>query len=424
MITAEHPTTTEATTPEGYGTLFRQREFRALWTGNALGTAATTMSSLGLGLVVHAETGSPLLTALVMFGPSLVQVLGAGTLMSLADTAPPRLVLSAVSALMAAGFAVQALFDLPPTGRLMIVFGAAYALSIGGGVRWGLLSEVVPTSRYVLARSAMNVSVGAMQIVGFAVGGLLLTRFSVGVIFWIAVALACIAVITTWSGIGTHPPRRTARPSLSETWRGNKILLGRPSTRALLVALCVPNGLVAGCEALFVPYAGESAAFLFVAAAVGMLVGDVLMGRILGPRQQRAAVGSLRFLLAAPFLIFLWQPGAPLAAIAVGVASVGYAASLGQQELLLRLVPREVSGQVLGAESAARVTCQGLAAVLAGTLAEAIPTGIAIALLGLGSLIISLCLTPTLRQAAREAAAPAEPGPIESSTSSRFAEYA
>ena len=160
----------------------------------------------------------------------------------------------------------------------------------------------------------------------------------------------------------------------------------------------MPNGLVAGCEALFVPYAGESAAFLFVAGALGMLVGDVLMGRILSPAQQRRAVGSLRFLLAIPFLIFLWQPATPLAAMVVGVASVGYAASLGQQELLVRLVPKDVSGQILGAESAARVTCQGLAAVLAGTLAEALPVGLAITLLALGSLIISLGLTPALRR--------------------------
>src|SRR3954452_14788409 len=44
---------------------------------------------------------SPLLPALPMFAPSLVQVAGAGTLMSAADTSPPRRLLIGVSAVMA-----------------------------------------------------------------------------------------------------------------------------------------------------------------------------------------------------------------------------------------------------------------------------------------------------------------------------------
>lgn len=89
------------------------------------------------------------------------------------------------------------------------------------------------------------------------------------------------------------------------------------------------------------------------------------------------------------------------------MASIGYAASLGQQELLVRLTPRELSGHVLGAESAGRITCQGLAAALAGAIAgaiaEGIPTAGAIALLALGSLLVSVLLTPALRRAAVEA---------------------
>src|SRR5215216_1488868 len=118
----------------GYLGLFRQREFRALWAGNALGVAATTMSSLSLGTLVYAQTGSALLTAITMFGPSLVQIAGAGTLMSAADTSPPRPVLVAVSMTMAIALAAQALLDLAPAARLAIVLAAAFVLSIGSGV--------------------------------------------------------------------------------------------------------------------------------------------------------------------------------------------------------------------------------------------------------------------------------------------------
>src|SRR3954468_18988911 len=72
-----------------YRDLFAVREFRALWTSSALSTAAMTMSGLALATVVHAETGSALLSALAMFGPSVVQVVGATTLMSAAAPGPP-----------------------------------------------------------------------------------------------------------------------------------------------------------------------------------------------------------------------------------------------------------------------------------------------------------------------------------------------
>ena len=43
----------------------------------------------------------------------------------------------------------------------------------------------------------------------------------------------------------------------------------------------MPNGLIVGCESLFVPYAPRHAGLLFAFAALGMLVGDTLTGRFL-----------------------------------------------------------------------------------------------------------------------------------------------
>ncbi len=198
---------------------------------------------------------------------------------------------------------------------------------------------------------------------------------------------------------------------MRETWRGNRILLTLPSTRPLLLALIITNGLVVGIEALFVPYAGDAAAMLFVASAAGMLAGDVLMGRVLNEGQRRASGARLRLWLALPFLIYIVNPGISLAALLAGSASIGYAASLAHQELLVRLTPGHLSGQVLGAESAARVACQGLGALIAGGLAEAINPAQAIALLALSSLLVSASLSRSLARAARHAATSRAPSP-------------
>ena len=95
-----------------YREIFRRSEFRSLWLSSALGNASSTMTSLTLAIVVNDQTGSALLTAFVMFGPSLAQVVGASTLMSAADTARPRRILVLLAALSTAAVAAQAAFDL------------------------------------------------------------------------------------------------------------------------------------------------------------------------------------------------------------------------------------------------------------------------------------------------------------------------
>jgi predicted MFS family arabinose efflux permease len=405
-----------------YRALFAHPEFRALWSSTALSTVAATMSSLALATVVHRDTGSALLTAVAMFGPSTAQVLGATTLMSVADTSPPRRTLTLVGSVSTAALALQTVPGLNTASRLLIVLAAAYVLSVGSGVRWGLLSEVVPPESFALARSTMNVAVGAFQVVGFATGGLLLSTFTAPQVFVLATLVSATAVPVLRFALIERSPRRTARAGLGETWRGNRELLARRHTRTLVLALCLPNGLIVGCEALFVPYADERAGWLLAAGAIGMMTGDLAVGRFLTADARRRTNTALRLLLAAPFLVFFLGPGIPLAAVLVGCATVGYGAGLAQQEWLVALTPPALRGQVLGAESSVRMTFQGICAVLAGGLADRIPTGSAMSVLAAASVIVSLSLTPALRRAAAGAMARSLPAPGRTAVTTQLGE--
>ena len=194
-----------------YRHLFASGEFRNLWIGSALGNVSATMTSLTLALMVDAATGSALLAALVMFGPSLAQVLGASTLMSAADTAPPRRILTLLACLSTVAVGAQAALDLTPATRLLLALLVAYGLSIGSGVRWGLLSEVVDEEQFVLGRSAMNLSVGAMQIAGFGTAGLLLQALTPSEVLWLATGCSALAVPVIRFGLRNRSPRRVAR---------------------------------------------------------------------------------------------------------------------------------------------------------------------------------------------------------------------
>ena len=379
-----------------YREIFANREFRNLWLSSALGNASSTMTGLTLAIVVDATTGSALLAAMIMFGPSLAQVLGVSTLMSAADTARPRRVLTTLAVLSTIAVGAQAALELSAGFRLLLALAIAYGLSIGSGVRWGLLGEVVHDDQFILGRSAMNLSVGAMQIAGFGIAGLLLQAISPAAVLWIATGFSALTVPVLRFGLRDRAPRRVARTGLAETWRGNRRLLAQTRTRPLLLALALPNGLIVGCEALFVPYAGPRAGWLLAAGAAGMMTGDLVVGRFLTRTGRRHAGRWLRFLLAVPFLGFAFDLPLAILAVLVAVGSSGYSASLAQQEVLVELTPADLRGQVLGLESALRMTTFGVAAILAGTLADLTAAAPAITTFAAASLLVSVVLTRPL----------------------------
>ncbi|HEY9338647.1 MAG TPA: hypothetical protein VIQ79_29645 [Kribbella sp.] len=394
-----------------YRAIFANPEFRNLWISSALGNASSTMTSLTLAILVDAATGSALLAAAVMFGPSLAQVLGVSTLMSAADTARPRQVLTLLAVLSTVAVAVQAAADLSSGLRLVLSLAVAYGLSIGAGVRWGLLGEVVSPDEFVLGRSAMNLSVGAMQIAGFGIAGVLLQAVGPSTVLWIATGCAALAVPVIRFGLHDRAPRRVARTGLAETWRGNRTLLAQRRTRPLLLALTLPNGLIVGCEALFVPYAGSRAGWLLAAGAAGMMTGDLVVGRYLSWQRRRSVAHWLRFLLAVPFLGFAFDLPLAVLCILVAVGSSGYSASLAQQEILVDLTPSEMRGQVLGLESALRMTTFGVTAILAGALADLTAAAPVMTAFAVASLLVSVVLSrPLARIGSPHGSGPAAEG--------------
>ncbi|MGW6561008.1 MFS transporter [Streptomyces hydrogenans] len=385
-----------------YRDLLRTPEFTPLFLAGSAQVAAQTVAGLGLATLVFRATGSPLLSALAMFGPSLAQLLGATTLLSAADRLPPRTALAVVAVVFAAGTAVQAVPGMPLGAAFGLLAVLGVVGSLGGGVRLGLLGEIVPRERYLLGRAVMNMAVGLCQIAGFAAGGVLLTVLSPRGTLLAGAALYLLAALLYRFGLTARPPRAAGRPSPAETWRINARLLADRPRRLLYLALWVPNGLIVGCEALFVAYAPDRAGLLFACAAVGMLAGDTVVGRFVPERLRARLAAPLQLLLAAPYLLFALGTGLPpvAAAAAVAVSAVGYGASLLYQERLLARVPEESSGHALGLHGSGMLACQGLAAALAGGLAQLTSPATAMALLALASLAVTAALTAGLSSAA------------------------
>ncbi|GAA2667576.1 MFS transporter [Actinoplanes palleronii] len=386
-----------------YRQLFRAPEFTALFLATCLQCAAVTVIGLALATGVYARTGSSFLAAVSMFGPSLAQLAGATLLMSAADRWPPRAAITALALLTAALTALLALPGLPLAGMFAVLLAIGLAASVSGGVRAGLLTDVVPDA-YLLGRSTLNIANGVMQIVGFAAGGLLVTVLSPAGTLLTGAGLHLVAALVVRVGLARRAARSAGRPSVAATWRVNARLWAIPGVRPVYVALWLPNGLIVGCEALFVPFAPSGAGLLLAGSAVGMLAGDVLAGRFLPPLWRHRLAPWLRLLLAVPFLPFALHPSLRTAVALAVVAAVGYCSTLLLQERLVAIAPAENRGQALGLHSAGMLTMQAVCAAVAGALAELLSPATTITVLAAASVVVTLALAPFLREPAPEAA--------------------
>ncbi|MGX1475398.1 UNVERIFIED_CONTAM: MFS family permease [Streptomyces canus] len=388
-----------------YRTLFRTPEYAPFLLSFAVYAAAQTIAGLALATLVYRATGSPLLSAVSMFGPQLAQLLGAAFLLSGADRLPPRAILTVISLAFAAGTAVLALPGLPVWAVFVVLLLQGLVASLGGGVRGGLMNEILPKDGYVLGRSVFNMLWGLVQVTGFATGGALLALLSPRVCLLLAAAFYVASALVNHVGLTPRPPRSAGRPSFSATWRTNALLWSSRPRRLAYLGLWVPNGLVVGGDSLYVSYAPAAAGTMYACGALGMFVGDMAVGRLVPPALRPRLATPLRLLLAAPYLFFFLRPSVPLSVVAATVASVGFAASLVLQERLMSLTPDDLAGQALGLHTTGMVALQGISAVLAGTLAQLTSPATAMTLMATASVAVTLTLFALERREERQAGA-------------------
>ncbi|MFF7937182.1 MFS transporter [Streptomyces sp. NPDC007940] len=396
-----------------YRTLFRNPEFTPFLLSFAAHAAAQTIGGLALATLVYRATGSPLLSAVSMFGPQLAQLLGAAFLLSGADRLPPRALLTVISLAFAAGTAVLALPGLPVGAVFVVLLLQGLVASLGGGVRGGLMNEILPKDGYVLGRSVFNMLWGLVQITGFAAGGALLALLSPRTCLLLATAMYVLSALVTRLGLTPRPPRSAGRPSFSATWATNALLWSSRPRRLVFLGLWVPNGLVVGGDSLYVSYAPAAAGTMYACGALGMFLGDLAVGRLVPPALRPRLATPLRLLLAVPYLFFFLRPSVPLSVLAATVASVGFAASLVLQERLMALTPDELAGQALGLHTTGMVALQGIGALLAGSLAQLTSPATAMTLMAIASLAVTLTLHVLERRAARRPGGVSSADPTE-----------
>ncbi|WP_405488745.1 MFS transporter [Streptomyces sp. NBC_00096] len=387
----------------GYRAVFRVREFRPVFAAHLLSVLGVVVAEISLTVLVYRATGSPLMSALTFALGFLPYALGGTLLAPLADRLPARRVLVGCDLVCAACAAAMAVPGIPVALLLVLRCAMAFVAPLFQGARSASLTDVLGTGdAYVLGRSLLRMVAQSAQLIGFGLGGLLLTVLAPrGAILLTAAGFLGSATLLR---LGTRArPARSAGPGGEgprvSPLAGLRAVLGHRRLRALTLLCWLPPLFVVVPEALLTPYAaglGASTAalgLLMCAMPAGAIAGELWAGSALTARTRSRLVTPLAAVSLLPLLGYAGRPGVPLLLGTLVLAGLAHAYTLGLDQWYVEAVPEELRGRAMTLLSTGLMTLQGVGMALAGVAAEFLPVHAVVtgaAVLGTGAVLLLL----------------------------------
>ncbi|MFB7828373.1 MFS transporter [Streptomyces hydrogenans] len=380
-----------------YRDVLAEPRFRLLLSTRTVAITADSLRITTFSVLVFTATGSPLLSALAFGIGFLPQLFGSLLLGSLADRLPPRALIAGGYAVECAAALLLALVRLPIAASLVVVALVALATPVFSGASSRLVARCLDGDAYVLGRSLNNIAASGAQLFGLALGGAVVAvlgphrALAVSAALYLGCALALrirLPRLEPDECHGTPGSPRGDGGAVRASLHGARLLLRGRTVRRLMLAQWLPPAFVAGAEGLIVAYAGGRHfapgwyAVLMGCLPVGMLVGDLLVGRLLPPPARERLVVPLAGLMGVPLVGFAAEPGVGASSCLLLLCGFGFAYGLGLQRPFLDALPRDGQGQAFGLLGAGGMTLQGVGPACFGSLAAGIGTGGAIALAG------------------------------------------
>lgn len=391
--------------------LRHNRDFRALWIGEALSTLGSQMSLVAFPLLVLATTHSPARAGLVGFAnqvPVLALYLPAGVLVDRHDRRAIMVWSSAVGAVALASVPVALSLGALPFGQILAVAFVAGARQVLYTVaEQGALPLVVDPSQLSEAVTGNQARTEAAMLGGPALGGLLfgLARavpFAVDAVSYLVAAVGAQLVRAPLQEPRAGAPGG-ARAEIAE---GVRWLWSQPFLRASALAVAAANFTIAGGELVLLIRARQHGAS---SAAVGVMLGMIGLGGLLGA----LAANRIRRRLSPTVIVvgMFWVETALLAPLALtynpylmgaamAVAAVGSpawnAVVVGAR---LRLTPDHLRGRVISAARLISGSLIALGPLVAGLLAQGV--GTTAVLLGFAGWQLGLSVLATVTRSLR-----------------------
>jgi predicted MFS family arabinose efflux permease len=370
-----------ATAPSAtFGEVFAVGEFRALWLAQVLSVAGDQLARVALTLLVFARTGSSLLAA-VTFAASLVPTfIGGITLSGLADRLPRRTVMIVCDLSRALLVAVMALPGLPIAALVGLLVLVTLISAPFTSARAALYPDILAADRYVVGTAITLTTYQFAQVLGFAVGGAVVSFFGVHI------SLLADALTFTISALIIRIWLR-ARPAARALPRPAAEGQGGPLTAIRLVltdpALRIP--LLFGWLAAFYNVAGGvsvpladslgggavAVGLLLASQALGASVGAVAFSRFVPPARRVRWMSPFAVSACAVLIAFVLHPPLPGALAILALSGAFDCYQLAANASFVRAAPVRHRSSVFGVAQAGMSLGQGAAIIAAGAAAQA-----------------------------------------------------
>jgi len=397
-VTAPSPFAVPAT----YGSVFADREFRALFVADVLSMVGDQLARVALAVLVYDRTGSALVTGAVYALSFLPWLVGGPLLSGIADRVPRRRVMIACDLGRAALVGLMAVPAVPLAGLAALLFLVILLEAPFSAARSATLPEIFPDDRYVIASALTIFSIQGSQVAGFLFGGVLVAL--AGPHGALAVDAGTFLVSAALVAAALRPRPAAAPVAEGETgrWRrdleaGVRLVFGDRSLRRLALLgwlaafTIVPEGLV-------VPYADALGAgtvavgVLFAAAPLGTIAGALVYSRMVRPAARLRWMGPLAVLSCAPLVLCAFDPGLVGTWVLWAVAGAGSAYHLAANQAFVSGVPASARGQAMGIVQSGLIAFQGAAVLAAGAVAERVDPHVVVAGAGLLGVVAALMI--------------------------------
>jgi MFS family permease len=235
-------------------------EFRAIWLAEFQSVLGDQLARVALSVLVFQRTGSAVWPALTYSLTYLPDLFGGTFFAGWADRFPRRAVMVVADALRAVLLGAMALPGVPlPLVAVLLVL-AQLLNSPFNAAQAATLPAVLDGENYVLGQSLRQATNQAGQLVGFAVGGLIIALIGPSAGLAVDAASFLVSAIVVGLGVRSRPAPMTEAAVGGTAMRrlvaGARIIWRDDRMRAL-VGLAWLAGFVIVPEGLAVPYAAE-----------------------------------------------------------------------------------------------------------------------------------------------------------------------
>ncbi len=403
-----------------YRSLLKNRPFSYLWVGQLVSQSGDAVFDVALLWLVLATTGSTALVGLTQAAVLLPTVFASPVAGVYADRINRRNVMMLSN--LAQGAVTAVVSILYVTGTLNFPFLILLVLLLYTGAQFyraansAIIPRIVSRENLGAANGLFSLSSSANQLVGYAIGGIIILALGLAVpitydslTFFFAMAM--LALIAKSYG-QPNPAAPTAAPRQG-FWMDFREGLGYVRRSRIFLQLVFFGLLInffgGALIALLAPYAkiwlhGDASTYGFILSsfALGTIAGSILIGRV----NFRGYVGRLLF-IGAIITGFLFTLAGLLTSIPIVLlVFLIMGATLACVNVPINaLVQTQVPGELLGRATMVLVSllsaAQPIAAVLAGTLAALTSIGSVMVGSGIAIVVLSLVLYPLFTELRR-----------------------